>query len=33
MDLENSVLVYGVFILTSENRIFEVDIIAKSERY
>ncbi|MFJ7512873.1 hypothetical protein ACIQW7_26085 [Peribacillus simplex] len=33
MDLENSVLVYEVFILTSENRIFEVDIIAKSERY
>ncbi|MEG9295019.1 PepSY domain-containing protein [Mangrovibacillus sp. Mu-81] len=30
MDLENGVLVYEVFILTSENRIFEVEILAKS---
>ncbi|HDR7533208.1 TPA: PepSY domain-containing protein [Bacillus cereus] len=32
MDLENGVLVYEVFILTSENRIFEVEILAKSGR-
>ncbi|MGM1045554.1 MAG: PepSY domain-containing protein [Bacillota bacterium] len=32
MDLENGVLVYEVFILTPENRIFEVEIIAKSGR-
>lgn len=30
MDLENGVLVYEVFILTPENRIFEVEILAKS---
>lgn len=32
MDLENGVLVYEVFILTADNRIFEVEIIAKSGR-
>ena len=32
MDLENGVLVYEVFILTPENRIFEVEILAKSGR-
>lgn len=31
MDLENGVLVYEVFILTPNNRIFEVEILAKSE--
>lgn len=30
MDLENGVLVYEVFILTPENRVFEVEILAKS---
>lgn len=30
MDLENGVLVYEVFILTPNNRIFEVEILAKS---
>jgi uncharacterized membrane protein YkoI len=30
MDLENGVLVYEVFILTANNRIFEVEILAKS---
>lgn len=30
MDLENGVLVYEVFILTSDNRIIEVEILAKS---
>jgi uncharacterized membrane protein YkoI len=32
MDLENGVLVYEVFILTADNRIFEVEIVAKSGR-
>jgi uncharacterized membrane protein YkoI len=32
MDLENGVLVHEVFILTPENRIFEVEILAKSGR-
>lgn len=32
MDLENGVLVYEVFILTAENRIFEVEIHAKTGR-
>ncbi len=32
LDLENGVLVYEVFILTSDNRIFEVEILAKSGR-
>ena len=30
MDLENGVLVYEVFILTADNRIYEVEIVAKS---
>jgi uncharacterized membrane protein YkoI len=30
MDLENGVLVYEVFILTPDNRIFEVEIIART---
>lgn len=32
MDLENGVLVYEVFVLTSDNRIFEVEIVAKTGR-
>ncbi|KKO55003.1 PepSY domain-containing protein [Paenibacillus sp. DMB20] len=32
MDLENGVLVYEVFILTPDQRIFEVEILAKSGR-
>ncbi|GGA80002.1 PepSY domain-containing protein [Ornithinibacillus halotolerans] len=32
MDLENGVLVYEVFILTADNRIFEVEIVARSGR-
>ncbi|MBB6446890.1 PepSY domain-containing protein [Bacillus benzoevorans] len=32
MDLENGVLVYEVFILTPDNRIFEVEIVAKTGR-
>jgi uncharacterized membrane protein YkoI len=32
MDLENGVLVYEVFILTLDNRIFEVEVVAKSGR-
>lgn len=32
MDLENGVLVYEVFILTPQNRIYEVEILAKSGR-
>lgn len=30
MDLEHGVLVYEIFILTAENRIFEVEVIAKT---
>lgn len=30
MDLENGVLVYEIFILTPDNRIVEVEIIAKT---
>jgi Predicted membrane protein len=32
MDLENGVLVYEVFILTADHRIFEVEIHARSGR-
>lgn len=32
VDLENGVLVYEVFILTPDNRIFEVEVIARSGR-
>lgn len=32
LDLENGVLVYEVFVLTPENRIFEVEIAAKTGR-
>ncbi|RYL94146.1 PepSY domain-containing protein [Sporolactobacillus sp. Y61] len=32
MDLENGMLIYEVFILTPENRIFEVEILARSGR-
>lgn len=32
VDLENGVLVYEVFIQTAENRIFEVEILARSGR-
>lgn len=30
MDLDHGVLVYEIFILTSQNRIFEVEVLAKS---
>ncbi|PMX99823.1 peptidase M4 [Pseudomonas sp. MPR-R5A] len=30
MDLENGVLVYEVFIMTSQGMIFEVEILAKN---
>ncbi|MBS4209456.1 PepSY domain-containing protein [Bacillus sp. FJAT-50079] len=32
MDLEKGVLVYEVFILTADNRIFEVEVRAKNGR-
>ncbi|WP_096272139.1 PepSY domain-containing protein [Paucisalibacillus globulus] len=32
LDLENGVLVYEVFILTADNRIVEVEIVARSGR-
>jgi uncharacterized membrane protein YkoI len=32
MELENGVLVYEVFILTADNRIFEVEIHGKTGR-
>lgn len=32
MDLENGVLVYEVFVLTADNRIFEVEIHARTGR-
>ncbi|MGG3308427.1 PepSY domain-containing protein [Paenibacillus lautus] len=32
MDLEHGVLVYEILILTSDNRLFEVEILAKSGR-
>lgn len=30
MDLENGVMIYEVFILTPQNKIVEVDVVAKS---
>ncbi|MEN1936778.1 PepSY domain-containing protein [Paenibacillus sp. 102] len=30
MDLEHGVLVYEIFILTPQNRLFEVEILAKT---
>ncbi|WP_062110172.1 PepSY domain-containing protein [Bacillus niameyensis] len=30
MDLDHGVLVYEIFILTSQNRMFEVEVLAKS---
>lgn len=30
LDLENGVLVYEVFIMTADHRIFEVEILARS---
>ena len=30
MDLENGVLVYEVFIMTSQGKIFEVELLAKN---
>ncbi|MFJ7735098.1 PepSY domain-containing protein [Lysinibacillus sp. NPDC097287] len=30
MDMENGVLVYEIFILTSQNRIYEVEVNAKT---
>ncbi|XJZ28937.1 PepSY domain-containing protein [Bacillota bacterium Lsc_1132] len=32
MDLEHGVLVYEIFILTPQHRIFEVEILAKNGR-
>lgn len=32
LDLENGVLVYEVYILTQDNRIFEVEVLARSGR-
>lgn len=32
LDLENGVLVYEVFVLTPNHRIFEVEILARSGR-
>ncbi|MCI1773958.1 MAG: PepSY domain-containing protein [Paenibacillus lautus] len=32
MELEHGVLVYEIFIMTSDNRLFEVEILAKSGR-
>lgn len=32
MDLEHGVMVYEIFILTSNNRLFEVEILARSGR-
>mgnify|MGYP001347246592 CR=1 FL=1 len=32
MDLENGVLIYEIFILTPQNRIFEVEIAARTGR-
>lgn len=32
MELEHGVLVYEIFIMTSDNRLFEVVVLAKSGR-
>lgn len=32
MDLEHGVLVYEIFILTPQNRVYEVEIVAKTGR-
>ncbi|MFP3727795.1 PepSY domain-containing protein [Priestia filamentosa] len=32
MDLENGILVYEIFILTSQNRVYEVEINGKTGR-
>ncbi|ACX63397.1 MULTISPECIES: PepSY domain-containing protein [Paenibacillus] len=32
MELEHGVLVYEIFIMTSDNRLFEVEVLAKSGR-
>lgn len=32
MELEHGVLVYEVFILTADNRLYEVEVLAKSGR-
>ena len=32
MELELGVLVYEIFIMTSDNRLFEVEVLAKSGR-
>jgi len=32
MDLENGVLIYEIFILTPQNRMFEVEIAARTGR-
>ncbi|MFJ7950648.1 PepSY domain-containing protein [Lysinibacillus sp. NPDC096418] len=31
LDMENGVLVYEIFILTPQNRIYEVEVNAKTE--
>lgn len=30
MDLEHGVLVYEVFVLTAQNRVYEIEILAKN---
>ena len=32
LDMENGILVYEVYILTAENRVYEVEINAKTGR-
>lgn len=32
MDLEHGVLVYEFFVLTAQNRLFEVEVLAKTGR-
>ncbi|WP_433938590.1 PepSY domain-containing protein [Paenibacillus lautus] len=32
MELEHGVLVYEIFIMTSDSRLFEVEVLAKSGR-
>ena len=33
MDMKKGVLVYIIFILTAQNRIYEVDVNEKRERF
>ncbi|WP_348620086.1 PepSY domain-containing protein [Paenibacillus polymyxa] len=32
MDLENGIFIYEIFILTPQNKIFEVEVVAKTGR-